>query len=319
MKPTNILHFLFLIVLTNMHAQQSPQYSQYMLNPIVINPAITGAENYMDITLGVRNQWTGFEAAPKTGTLSFNAPTSQLFSNTPSRLDATHSGIGGFIYADKAGPISLTGAFFNYAYHLKFSENWFLSVGTSVGFTQFKFDDSNVVLVQQPTGDPLIQNISNNNFDMSLGMYAYTENFFVGISSNHIFDSDIQYSNIDGVVTSGKINRNYNFLLGSRMAISKRWKLVPSFLLKTTTNAPVQLDLNTKFEYDNKFWFGASYRNEESFYAMAGIRFWESFLVSYSYDTPFSKIRSSQSGTHEIVLTYRFSSGKNCFCPKYSM
>ena len=32
-------------------AQQKPQYTQYVLNNYIINPALSGIENYMDVKL----------------------------------------------------------------------------------------------------------------------------------------------------------------------------------------------------------------------------------------------------------------------------
>jgi hypothetical protein len=36
---------------------------------ICLNPAVTGIENYTDVKLGHRSQWTGLEGAPVTATL----------------------------------------------------------------------------------------------------------------------------------------------------------------------------------------------------------------------------------------------------------
>ena len=47
-------------------AQQNPQFSQYLQNSLILNPAIIGAEDITEFTLGYRNQWTGFEGAPRT-------------------------------------------------------------------------------------------------------------------------------------------------------------------------------------------------------------------------------------------------------------
>ena len=323
LKPNLLFILIYYSFIIDTSAQQTPQYSQYMVNPIVINPAITGVENYIDATVAHRNQWVGFEGAPNTGVISLSAPLGLLSGKLEGNPNTSHSGIGAFIYTDTAGPNNLSGYFISYAYHLKVSENWFVSLGSFLGYTQFRFDDDDVILVQNPTGDPLIQNFSTSNFDMSLGVYAYSKTLFMGFSSNQIFDSNLNYSIADGIVTDGKVNRNYNFLLGGRISLDREWQIIPSVLLKSVSNSPVQWDLNTKAIYDNRFWFGGSYRHEESFYALAGFRFWNSLSVSYSYDFPISRIRNIQSGTHEIILSYRFSGknggGKKCYCPAYSM
>ena len=47
-------------------AQQRPQYSQYMMNNYLLNPAVTGVEDFLDFKAGMRRQWVGLEGAPIT-------------------------------------------------------------------------------------------------------------------------------------------------------------------------------------------------------------------------------------------------------------
>lgn len=46
--------------------QQKPQYTQYVMNNFILNPAIAGIENYVDVKAGYRAQWQGLEGAPVT-------------------------------------------------------------------------------------------------------------------------------------------------------------------------------------------------------------------------------------------------------------
>ena len=56
------------------HAQQDPQYSQYMFNQMVLNPAYAGSKEALSSSLILRNQWVGLDGAPKTITFSSHAP-----------------------------------------------------------------------------------------------------------------------------------------------------------------------------------------------------------------------------------------------------
>jgi hypothetical protein len=51
-------------------AQQKPHYTQYVLNQYIINPAISGIENYTDVKISARDQWVGLAGAPKTSYLT---------------------------------------------------------------------------------------------------------------------------------------------------------------------------------------------------------------------------------------------------------
>jgi len=58
--------FTFLLASISVFSQQDPLYSQYMLNPLVINPAYAGLNNNLNIMAGYRTQWTGFDGHPQT-------------------------------------------------------------------------------------------------------------------------------------------------------------------------------------------------------------------------------------------------------------
>ncbi|TBM97367.1 type IX secretion system membrane protein PorP/SprF, partial [Hyunsoonleella flava] len=60
MKHVYILVILFIVFLKGLNAQQDPQYTQYMYNQAIINPAYAGSKEYLQITTLYRNQWTGF-------------------------------------------------------------------------------------------------------------------------------------------------------------------------------------------------------------------------------------------------------------------
>lgn len=55
-------------------AQQDPQYTQYMYNPAVINPAYAGSVSNLQIFGLYRTQWVGLEGAPKTAHISVTTP-----------------------------------------------------------------------------------------------------------------------------------------------------------------------------------------------------------------------------------------------------
>ena len=133
------LYTIVLLLLVHVAvAQQRPQYTQYVFNNYLLNPAVTGIENYTDVKAGYRAQWTGLEGAPVTSYLTINAPIGRQFvessansfgagggQNPNSRsytqdymAAAPHHGIGAMVITDKAGPITQTNAAATYAYHL---------------------------------------------------------------------------------------------------------------------------------------------------------------------------------------------------------
>ena len=75
MKKTGIITALLALVsFTSAHAQQDPQYTNYMYNTININPAYAGSRGALSIFGLHRSQWVGLEGAPTTNSFSVNTP-----------------------------------------------------------------------------------------------------------------------------------------------------------------------------------------------------------------------------------------------------
>ena len=69
------LYIIFVFLLTyQMQAQQDPQYTQYMYNMNIVNPAYAGSFEGIAIGGLFRSQWVGLEGAPNTGTIALHAP-----------------------------------------------------------------------------------------------------------------------------------------------------------------------------------------------------------------------------------------------------
>ena len=57
-----------------MSAQEQTFYTQYHINPILINPAFAGFNDAHNVSFNFRNRWTGFDGSPKAYTLSYDGP-----------------------------------------------------------------------------------------------------------------------------------------------------------------------------------------------------------------------------------------------------
>ena len=67
---------IFVLLVQTTVAQQKPHYTQYILNNYILNPALSGIENYTDVKLSGRRQWVGLEGAPQTFYFSVHDHTS---------------------------------------------------------------------------------------------------------------------------------------------------------------------------------------------------------------------------------------------------
>src|SRR3954470_14683906 len=126
---------LFSVSAFGMVSQQLPQYSQYMLNEMAINPAVAGRDDFAEVRSNNRHQWVGIPDAPRTYMLTLQGP-----------IEQGKMGLGMGIYTDIVGPTRRTGINFSYAYHLKLTEKYNLSMGLSAGLLQWGIDGNKVTL-----------------------------------------------------------------------------------------------------------------------------------------------------------------------------
>ena len=78
----------------------------------------------------------------------------------------------------------------------------------------------------------------------------------------------------------------------------------PSFLVKSSFDAPVSFDVNANFLFYDKFEIGASYRNEDSFSGLVGFAFSDSIRLGYAYDHILTDINTAANASHEVFLQF---------------
>lgn len=281
---------LILIAGLNVQAQQWPLYSQYMFNQFILNPAVAGSDERIPIVATVRRQWLGIKDAPVTQSISAHAYTGK------------YVGIGINFFNEVAGPSRRTGMSFSAARHFminKSNDTW-LSFGLSGMFYQFGFDPSKLHF-DQPD-DPVITTAAISKFipDASAGLYLYNSQYFVGFSSQHLFQTsvnlfDIADRNYSPASRMFFLTAGYDFVVNNNLSIQ------PSILVRKVFAAPYQIDLNVKATIANHFTLGASYRSSDAVVAIVGVNIPNVFL-GYSYDITLNPLKSYSKGTHEIYL-----------------
>lgn len=292
MKLVFICTFLFFIVRA-VQAQQDPQYSQYMFNPLVINPAYAGCKDALNATLLLRNQWVGVDGAPKTQTFSIHTP-----------LSKKKIGIGLHVLADQIGPRKNTGVFGSYSYKINLPKGK-LSMGLRFGVFQYVYNWNSIEHFDQ-TDNVYFQNKTTYIVPSAdFGTYYYNNDMYIGASVTHLFNGRITSVAVNGdnasfvphvFVTAGKA-----FDITSSVLIS------PSLVVRTAQHAPVNFDINCNVLLQQKFWMGISYRSSHGIVIISQIVVTDRLRVGYSYDWGFSELDKLSTGTHEIMLGYDFS------------
>ena len=318
-------------------AQQKPHYTQYILNQYIVNPALTGIENYTDVKLSHRHQWVGIQDAPVTSYFTIHSPIGkQDFRTTATSFEtpgenprgksywedytaaSPHHGVGLQIIRDVTGPLSNTSAYATYAYHLGLSPQTSLAAGFGVGFNNYSLD-ANKIQFSDFQVDPAIYSgraLNNWRFDLTAGLYLYSANYFIGLSAQQVVPQKIDFSNKYIRPIEGSTVPHLFATAGYRFLVGADFNLIPSLMVKYVNPLPVQVETNVKLQYLDKLWIGASYRYEDGFAGMVGINVSNTFNFGYSYDYTTSRLNNFSKGTHEFIVGFLIGNRYPDSCPR---
>jgi len=301
MKKIKLLFgILALMSLTTVFGQQDPQYTQYMYNMNVLNPAYAGSKGVTSIGILGRTQWVGVEGAPRTVTLSGHAPMGKAV------------GLGMSIIHDEIGPVKEDNVYADFSYTIFTSDVGRLAFGLKAGVT---FLDVRETIMVDDDPDPLNVPIHQTSPNFGAGVYYYTNKFYVGLSAPNFLETE-HLEKEGGVVSTASEKMHYFATAGYVFDIADNLKLKPSTMLKATDGAPISLDLSLNLLVDERVELGLSHRIDDSISGIIGFQVNNDFRVGYAYDYTTTRFGNFNSGTHEIMLLFDFNK-KNVKSPRF--
>jgi type IX secretion system PorP/SprF family membrane protein len=297
---------ILILILTGLSAsivlaQQEPQFSQNMFNKLANNPGFAGSRGLIATSILHRSQWIGFAD-------DGSAVSTQNFS-VDADLPFLYGGVGLNVVKDNIGPFSNLGIQGSYAFRTELGLGQ-IGMGMSVGVFQSGLNGG--FLKPNDVGDPAIPtgDVAGSALDIGAGIYYNTQDVYIGISSSHLNEPEIEWS-------SGKppynTERHYFLISGYYYQLNSTLSLNPSIYLKSD-GATSQLDINTNLIYNNKMWGGVSYRLDEGLILLAGMNITDDFRFGIGYDVT---MVNPLGNSFEVMLGYNFKIKRNNAISKY--
>jgi type IX secretion system PorP/SprF family membrane protein len=229
-----------------------------------------------------------------------------------------HHGFGFIALTDKTGPLRQTNFTGSYAYHLPLSTKVSVSVGAMAGLLRQSFNPQEATFTNPFEPSITSDYINNSYFDLGLGTWLYSEDFFVGLSGAQLLKNRQDLNTADNGAGSGdRFQRHFYTTAGYKFRVSPTFDVIPSVMVKLASPSPVSVDINLKGVYADRVWAGVSYRNQDAVSGMAGINISYIMDIGYAYDFNTSSLARSNTGTHEIIVGLKlFNTGK-AICPKW--
>jgi len=294
----NIIYLFFAVFLAlpfGMQAQQDPQYTQYMYNTQVINPAYAGNREMMSLGLLYRTQWVGLEGAPKTATFTLNSPVGKL----------ENMGLGFSLIYDEIGIQTQTDLAVDYSYSVYLNYNTKLNFGLKAGFDVLDVDFTKLNIYNP--NDPLFQNNIDNRWQPKLGagIYLNSDRWYLGLSvPNFLETKHYDISNNSNFQSVAAERMHFYFIGGYVFDLSPFVKFKPATMLKAVNGAPLQWDVSANFLFHEKLTLGAAWRWDAALSALAGFQISPGLFIGVGYDYQLTEIEKYSDGSYEIILRF---------------
>ncbi len=286
MKTLTSLTFILLSFAT--FAQQDPLYSQYVLNPLLINPAYAGLNNNFNAMVGYRTQWTGFEGQPTT----FNA-------SAHSSLINNKVGAGILFVNDQIGNIKNTETNLSFAYKLNLKETTF-SFGMQAGFQSYRSDYSGLTILD-PNDNAFAGGERGTRLNIGAGVILKSEKYFIGLSVPRLLPSTFK----NGGQQFELYNQHYYLFGAYILYLNEHIRVKPTALLRGVKGAPASVDLAFNVNINAHHTAGVFTRNFNTYGILLQTLLAEKFRFGYVFELPTNKSVGTQFTTHEISLGIR--------------
>lgn len=304
-----VIFFLSLCAFSKTYAQQDPQFSQYMFNKMLLNPAGAGSKGRVNVNAYYRAQWVNLKGAPTTIGILADAP-----------IAGKGIGIGLAVFETKTANLKFTRVNTNYSYKIRIQETSSFTFGLQAGVVQYSVNTEGLILRDPIEED---QTFSANNLaqiipDFGFGVMFRAESFFLGLSIPHLLQSKVKFLNSTIAKPDStkdiyaRVFRHYYLTGGYTIPINYDLSIQPSFILRYVQGAPISSDVNVNASYKNLIWAGAGIRTSNSKALIlilglnAGKAINQQILFGYSYDATIDKTAFYGGATHEIMVNYMF-------------
>lgn len=281
---------MFLFAVQAAQAQKEVLYSQYLVNPLSINPATAGSRESFHLTASFRRKWVSLRNAPVTQSVSADGA-----------IANGRIGLGFQALNDRMGLFAATGVYGSIAYRFNLPALAKLSIGVQGGV-------SVVPLYDFASASSLNRGIAS----FGLGIYYQSDRLFAGFSAP---ETTGQTLDLTGQFVYRSV-RPVMVQAGTTVDLSDKAVLIPSVLLSKIADRPLGVDLNARVWFNEQFGLGLSYRQNSPglvqtnyVQALAEFQITSAIRLGYTFNSKTPENPAAglyfQQSVHEIM--FRFS------------
>ena len=293
-KKRSIL-FLFLMGVSFVNAQENERYTQYLYNPININPAFAGSRGVTSILSSYRAQWVDVPGAPKTIMLSVNGVTKN-----------ENVGLGLSVLNDKIGPSDQSAIALDFSYSLKLNPKYKLGFGLKASANLLNVDFTKLYL--KDGSEPIFEDNIDNKFspNIGFGFLLKSDKSSFGISVPNVLETKFydKYNSNASNSSIAKENLNVFFTADHLFELSPNLMFKPALLVKVVKDGVAQTYASTNFVINQAFTVGMSYRFGGTISNLVGFQASKKIFIGYGYDLETRSMRNYDTASHELFVRF---------------
>lgn len=288
-----------------LQAQDVTNFTQFFVNPYIINASYAGIDGKPSVALGYRKQWADIEGGPTIMNFSFHTPLTKSLSFG---LSATQ---------DTRGLLSTSGALLTVGYSLKVADESFFRFGISGGAASNKVDIAK--LTQDGFTDNALANLLDNNMFLmgNAGLSFHHRSFHGGISMPVLFEP--AYVSQDAFsITEVKPFQSLIIHASNRIYLANEKHVFEPYLVyRINSGLPSQFEVAGVMHLNHLIYFGGSYKQDFGISGLGGIKLNNALVIGGSYSLKNTGINQLNSPSYEVHLAMVFGKHKK-EAPVYS-
>lgn len=294
----NMLSVLFCLAISYTFAQQDKLLTHFMYDRMSVNPGETGLDDGICATSIYRNQWDKVNGAPNSAVLNVAANMNRFFPG----------GLGLSFYHDAIGFSRQNNLLLNYSYPINLGNIGVLGAGIGVGMMSYAMNPA--WIPPQTLIDPSLpgNDFSAINLDLNFGLYLKGRNYYAGLSSTHLSESEILSTSTFGLDPAGYSTARHYYIMGGYKMPNVGPGALDFNMMMRTDMVKFSVDLNSRYfikkDGVEMGYAGLTYRTSDALGIMLGYNAFKNFTCGYSYDITLNKLSSISRGSHEFFVRY---------------
>lgn len=295
-------------------AQVPKHIGNFTLFQQYYNPALMAYDNSA-VKLLYRNQFAGFEGAPRSVLLSGeldlldlqllhskNRHVSELNFHRRRQQQGLHA-VGLSLWHDSFGAFTETQINANYSARVSLTSKVALRAG---GVLSYNINRLNTAMLDFEDPSDQVYNYATSGsynaqrLDVNVGLALTHENFYFAYALQNLVREGL-YSGNDFL--KGTISRRHIFQAGARKSVSETITVIANGLFNYDEFQLASFDLQAKSLFMKTCWVGIGYRQRAAYTMSAGFVL-RKFIITYLYELPAGHASKLSNQTHEIGLTF---------------